>query len=82
MERPGEQQIGSTSDPQRRIARHASDGWELLDLLGPLSDAYAVEQSILSSLRLRGVAHIPGTLERWSTAHLEATSLWELLPRS
>jgi hypothetical protein len=78
-ERPGEQQVGITGDLRRRAREHERHGWHLRDHLGPMDgeDALRVETEVKAWLR-GAIPLLPGTMERWSTAHLEVISLRHL----
>lgn len=79
MARHGEQQVGISNKPSRRLATHRSDGWELLDLVGPVdgADNFENESAIKRWLRDK-VGTLPRTTEAWSTAALEVSSIREL----
>jgi hypothetical protein len=77
MERPGEQQIGITRDPDTRIRAHAADGWELVgDLLGPMDGRVALDREIAMKRTIREQFDaVPGTTENWRTHSFEASSI-------
>ncbi len=84
----GLRQIGITNVPKTRRSQHERAGWVLLDLEGPMpgEEARAMEQSLLRSLRTRGIARadekttgkFSGFTESWRTADLDVTSLDQL----
>ncbi len=80
MSRHGEQQIGITGDRERRLRRHRSQGWVLIDEIDGLRGdaAYGIEKQLKAWLAAE-IGCLPGTTEAWSTARLEAESLKELL---
>lgn len=82
-------QIGISNDPARRLATHQANGWELLELRGPMpgDQARASEQSGLRSLAARGarlgnrasVAKFDGHTESWPIESLRLESLTQLM---
>ena len=76
MERPGEMQVGITNFPDRRLAQHARNGWQLIDLDGPHDGAtiFSREKAIRTYLRDADLL-IDGTLENWPTTSWEPSSL-------
>ena len=52
-------QIGITNNPDKRLSKHRSLGWELLDLKGPYQGdvAQGWENSILKLLRTKNVKY-------------------------
>jgi len=82
-------QIGISNVPQQRLDRHGSRGWEVIDVRGPLAGevTYEWEQSILRSLKRRGVALGPeeiagrfsGYTEAWIQEDFHAVSISELM---
>ena len=66
MERPGEMQIGITNDPDRRLATHAREGWELVEMDGPRCGTTILrrEKAIKKHLRENDLL-IEGTHENW-----------------
>lgn len=79
MARPGEQQVGITNNLTQRITAHTRQGWTLLDASDAMSGERAaqIELVVRRWLRTQGWT-IAGTLENWSTAHLEIRTLREL----
>lgn len=79
MARHGEQQIGITNEPNVRLTRHAGRGWELLDIMGPMSGQRALdlETQIKAWITAKGIVLL-GTRENWSTGSLEVATLAEL----
>ena len=76
MERPGEMQIGITNVPKKRLATHARDGWELIEMDGP-HDGTAIlnrEAAIKKHLKTNDLL-IEGTHENWPTAMWSPQSL-------
>lgn len=83
-------QIGITNDSERRVRRHQSRGWELVEPpRGPMDGAvtYQWEQSILRALRKRNVdlgpenvaGRFDGYTESWIEEELPARSTRELM---
>ena len=82
-------QIGITNDPDRRLSRHNKNGWELLELRGPMDGHLAQqwETAILRMLKARGAdlsnskiaGKFDGYSEAWSKATFEARSIKELM---
>jgi hypothetical protein len=83
LERPGEQQIGITNKPEVRIKKHLNNGWNELEIFGPLpgQEALAIEGKIKAWLK-KNVGLIPGKTENWPTSMLEVRRLAELIARS
>lgn len=83
MARAGEQQVGITNNLKERLLTHSRRGWELMDASNAMSGhrVAAIELHIRRWLRAQGWV-LSGTLENWSTAHLEVTSLQELFHAS
>ena len=79
MERPNEQQIGITNEPETRIKTHQIHGWELVELAGPFSGelAWSREKEVKEWLR-HSIGTIEGTTENWDTNLLRVESLKEL----
>ncbi len=79
MGRHGEQQVGITNTPRKRIETHRRSGWDLLDLTDAMNGERVadIEQQIRRWLRDQGW-RVPGTFENWLTANLEVSSLREL----
>ena len=83
------QQIGITNDPETRLARHGASGWEVMELVGPMTGelAYAWEQSILGLLRGQGISGSPssaggkfsGFTESWPISKLKVSSVRQLM---
>lgn len=68
MERPGEMQIGITNHFDQRLATHAREGWELIEMDGP-HDGTTIrnrETAIKKHLKTSGLL-IDGTHENWLT---------------
>ena len=83
MARPGEQQLGITNDWKTRRNFHQNKGWEVIDIVGPISgnDALATE-TLFKRWLSKSIGLIDGTRENWSTISLEVNSLKELKSRS
>ena len=83
------QQIGITNNPEQRIATHTQNGWDLIDVRGPmLGDlAASLERDALEALRRRGAkigargdkVRFDGYTEAWPSASLRAESLAQIL---
>jgi hypothetical protein len=79
MEKPGEQQIGITNVVEQRLRTHSTNGWSLIEVVGPFSGAEVLEtETKLKRWIKRKVGAIPGTSENWSTTSVEVRSLAEL----
>lgn len=83
MQRPGEQQLGITNDPETRLRKHGQQGWQEIQLLGPFpgAKALAAEKALKRWLRTE-IGLIARTHENWLTSRLEVQSLQELKRRS
>ena len=83
MERPGEQQIGITNDLKTRTKTHQSNGWNLLETVGPIygDTAYKTERTFKEWLK-KEIGTVQGTTENWETARMEVRSLSDLKARS
>ncbi len=79
FERPGEQQVGVTNEPEVRLKRHERNGWVEVEVVGPFpgDQVLDLEKKLKKWLR-REVGLVPGTHENWFTARLEVNSLAEL----
>ena len=83
MGRPGDQQLGITNDKETRVKKHESNGWVLIEIVGP-----ALGQKILDTENAfkrwlkKEIGLIEGTTENWSTTKMEVHSLAELKARS
>ena len=86
-------QVGITNHPTRRLKKHASNGWEVLDIRGPM-DGFLIqhwEASILGWLSFRNIARAssgtsqipdfdaPNSGEAWQESDLNVTSLREIM---
>ena len=86
-------QVGITNHPDRRLKKHASNGWEVLDIRGPM-DGFLIqhwEASILGWLSSRNIARAssgtsqipdfdaPNSGEAWQESDLNVTSLREIM---
>jgi hypothetical protein len=83
LQRPGEQQIGITNEPEIRLPKHIRNGWFEVEISGPHPGkiVQAIEVKLKQWLR-KEVGLVPGTHENWFTASLEVRSLAELKTRS
>lgn len=90
VERPGQQKIGITTKPTIRIDKtHATNGWRLLDHLGPIEDVFAkqIESFVLQSLDARGIVRgrsawresFDGYTEAWPSSQFRVKSLKSLI---
>jgi hypothetical protein len=79
MQRSGEQQIGITNVPKQRLRTHASNRWELIEIIGPYEGfrAWQIESLVKKWLR-RSNLLIQGTHENWRTEALLISSLNEI----
>ena len=66
MERPGEMQIGITNVPDQRLATHAREGWQLVEMVGPRSGQEILdrETAIKKHLKTNDLL-VDGTHENW-----------------
>jgi hypothetical protein len=82
-------QIGITNDSNRRLAEHSKNGWELLELRGPM-DGHLTQQwetAILRMLKAKGAdlsnekiaGKFDGYSEAWSKSKFEVYSIRELM---
>ena len=86
-------QVGITNHPDRRLNKHASNGWEILDVRGPM-DGFLTqkwEASILRWLSSRNIARAssgtsesphfdnPNSGEAWQQSDLNVASLREIM---
>ena len=82
-------QIGITNDPNRRLFEHQKNGWELLELRGPM-DGYLtrnLETDCLHALEKRGailghkagIEKFDGYTEAWTKKSLNVTSIRQIL---
>ncbi len=82
-------QIGITNDSNRRLAEHSKNGWELLELRGPM-DGHLTQQwetAILRMLKAKGAdlsndkiaGKFDGYSEAWSKPTFEVKSIKELM---
>ena len=79
LQRPGEQQLGITNDPETRLRKHGQKGWQEIQLLGPFPGAKALEAEKTLKRWLRSeIGLIARTQENWLTSRLEVQSLQEL----
>ncbi len=85
----GMYQIGITNHPERRMQEHARNGWELLELRGPM-DGHLTQQwetAILRMLKSKGAdlsneqiaGKFDGYSEAWSKSTFEVSSIKELM---
>jgi predicted GIY-YIG superfamily endonuclease len=83
LQRPGEQQIGVTNEPEVRLVNHSKNGWFKVELVGPFpgDQVLALEKKLKKWLR-KEVGLVPGAQENWFTARMEVQSLAELKARS
>lgn len=82
-------QIGITNYPNQRLGKHKRLGWELIDLLGPMSGQRArdLETNLLRKLKQRGViskslsseSKFDGYSESWDYNKLRVKNLLELM---
>lgn len=81
LDRHGEQQVGITSNLERRLRQHrAKGGWRLLDSIGPFDGQAAWETEFRVKLWLKAsIGIVKGTTENWRTADLEVETVRDLL---
>jgi hypothetical protein len=82
-------QVGITNDPSRRVGKHQSSGWEVIEIRGPMDGSLArdTEQAILKSLKKRtakmahksDIKQFDGWTEAWYRMSLPVASLKQLL---
>lgn len=82
-------QIGISNYPEDRLMVHKRNGWELIEVRGPLQGdvAYSWEQSMMKMLRAKGAnlgdttinGKFEGFTEAWSKATFEVKSIQELM---
>ena len=82
-------QIGISNYPENRLKVHERNGWELIELRGPLQGdvAYAWEQSIMKMLQNSGAnlgdetidGKFEGFTEAWSKSTFPVESIRELM---
>ena len=82
-------QIGITNDSQRRVREHLKNGWELIEIRGPMDGLLARqwETAILRMLKAKGAdlsndkiaGKFDGYSEAWSKATFEVSSIKELM---
>ena len=83
MQRPGEQQLGITNVLTDRLKKHESNGWILLEHVGPASGqkVFDTEKAFKQWLK-KNIGLMEGTTENWSTISMEVQTLAELKARS
>ncbi len=82
-------QIGISNYPEDRLSVHKRNGWELIELRGPLQGdvTYSWEQSIMKMLRAEGAnlgdttinGKFEGFTEAWSKSTFDINSIKELM---
>jgi hypothetical protein len=83
MQRPGEQQVGITNEPDVRIYNHERNGWFLIEAIGPHPGNKIMEtEKLFKNWIKKNVGLVPGTHENWYTTKLEVQSLAELKAKS
>lgn len=85
-------QIGITNDLQRRLNEHSRNGWEVIDLRGPMDGHLAQqwETAILRMLKSSGAdlsnqqiaGKFDGYSEAWSKSSFEVKSIIEMMNRT
>ncbi len=79
MQRPGEQQFGITTNFTKRMADHKSNGWTLIEHVGPFDGKEVQETESKFKKWLRNkIGLIDGSTENWLTSSMEVGSLAEL----
>ncbi|WP_413744428.1 zinc-ribbon domain-containing protein [Synechococcus sp. MIT S9451] len=83
LERPGEQQLGITNEPEVRLKNHQRYGWVELEVVGPANGKLVLEtEKVLKQWLRTKVGLVPYTHENWFTSKLEVRSLAELKAKS
>lgn len=79
MARGSERQIGITGEPQRRLATHRRDGWQLIEVTAamPGDQAAAIERQIKRHLRHQRML-LPGSTEKWDGNRWNPGSLQQI----
>jgi hypothetical protein len=79
MSKCGQQQIGITGNPIKRMKTHRSNGWDLIELRGPGDGVaiFEVERRVKKYLR-EEVGLVKGSYEAWPTDKMKVSSLNEL----
>jgi hypothetical protein len=82
-------QIGISNDIERRLEKHTSGGWSVIELRGPMEGylAKALESASLSSIRNRGgvfanmanLRKFDGYTEAWTKTSLKVSSIKQIL---
>jgi hypothetical protein len=82
-------QIGITNDPHRRLSTHEKNGWEVIDVRGPMDGhtARELETKLLGQLRARGAKFankrdfekFDGWSESWVQSTFRISLISELL---
>ena len=80
MERPGEQQIGITNDLKTRTKTHQSNGWNLLETVGPIYGDTAYKTERTKEWLKKEIWTVKGR-ENWETSRMEVSSLADLKAR-
>lgn len=83
MSKCGQQQIGITGNPIRRMKTHKLNGWNLIELRGPGDGVaiFEVERQVKKFLREK-VVLVHGSYEAWHTDKMDVVSLKELFDLS
>ena len=84
MERPGEQQLGVTNEPDIRLKRHEGNGWNLVECTKEpeLGQKVLDTEKAFKQWLKKEIGLMEGTTENWSTTSMEVQSLAELKARS
>jgi hypothetical protein len=82
-------QIGITNQPEKRLAKHARSGWEVIELRGPMDGhlTQKLETDCLHALEKRGavlghkagIDKFDGYSEAWTKGSLNVTSIKQIL---
>jgi hypothetical protein len=82
-------QIGISNVPNQRLAKHKKNGWELIEIRGPMDGQLTNdwETSILRMLKAKGAdlsnseiaGRFDGYSEAWSKSTFEVNSILELM---
>lgn len=77
--RPGEQQFGISNVIKDRLRTHRSNGWTILEVIGPFDGQVVWDTEAALKKWLRNhIGLIKGSTENWNTTDFEVASLSEL----
>jgi hypothetical protein len=83
IEQEGRQKIGISNIPRDRLCRHRLNGWELIELKGPMGgqEAWDIEWAVKSWLKSNELL-ASGKQEIWKTDSMVVASLFDLGQRA